>query len=371
MAETTAMMARALRLARRGRGRTHPNPRVGAVVVADHAIVGEGYHAAPGEPHAERVALARAGRAAQGATLYVTLEPCRHQGRTPPCTEQILASGVRRVVIAVRDPHPQAGGGGEVLRAHGVEVVWGDGFADALLENAPFFSWQVFGRPWVTLKAALSADGRLGLPDGGPRYLSGPAALTDVHRLRARVDAVLVGAETVRHDNPRLTCRLRRGGRDPVRVAVDGSGRLTGAESFLTTPSAAPALVYTTEVPGVEYERRIFESGGELVRVGNREGHTSLPDVLRDLGERDLLDVMVEAGPTLGAALWADGLVDEWVAYWTPWVAGGAVPPPLWGASAGVGRLRLRDVRRLGDDVRLRAVVTARWEELSHVLRHH
>jgi diaminohydroxyphosphoribosylaminopyrimidine deaminase/5-amino-6-(5-phosphoribosylamino)uracil reductase len=367
----TSMMREAIRVARRGRGRTHPNPRVGAVVVRDGRIVGRGFHRAPGQPHAETEALNQAGPLAEGAALYVTLEPCRHQGRTPPCTEQILAAGIRHVAIAVRDPHPVAGGGGARLAQHGVDVTWGDGFDEAVAENAPFFSWQLFGRPWVIMKSALSADGRMGLSRGTRRYLSGEAALRDVHHLRNDVDAVLVGSGTVLADDPRLTCRLNRGGRDPVRVALDGRGRLTGREAFLTVESTAPALVYSTEMPGADYERRIFQAGGEVVRVGETAGHTALGEVLRDLGERALLSVLVEAGPTVQASLWEAGLFDEWVAYWTPWLSGGDQRPPLWGADVDPAALKVRDVVRLGDDVRVRAVVQEKWEALKNVLWHH
>lgn len=367
----TAMMREALRLARRGRGRTHPNPRVGAVVAVGDRVVGRGYHRAPGRPHAETEALREAGPMARGATLYVTLEPCRHQGRTPPCTDQILAAGVARVVIAVRDPHPLAGGGAAVLAAGGVEVSWGDGFDEAVAENAPFFSWHLFGRPWIVMKSALSADGRMGLAAGDRRYLSGEAALRDVHRLRNELDAVVVGSGTVLADDPRLTCRLIRNGRDPVRVAVDSRGRLTGREALLTVDSKAPALVYATEAPDAQYERRIFQGGGELVRVGAHDDRAVLSEVLRDLGERGILSVLVEAGPTLQSALWEQGLMDEWVAYWTPLLSGGLQPPPLWGAQVETTGLSLRDVARLGDDVRLRAVVATKWEALQDVLRHH
>jgi diaminohydroxyphosphoribosylaminopyrimidine deaminase/5-amino-6-(5-phosphoribosylamino)uracil reductase len=369
-------MRQALALARRGRGRTHPNPRVGAVVVRDGRVVGRGYHHAPGEPHAEVLALREAGPLSRGATLFVTLEPCRHTGRTPPCTAAIVQAGIAKVVIAVRDPHPVAGGGADELSRAGIRVEWHDGFSEALRENLPFFSWVVRHRPWVALKTALSADGRMAVRSGDTRYVTGEVARRDVHHLRNQWDAVLVGSGTVLQDDPALTCRGVPGGRDPVRVVLDSRGRLSGEERVFRISSPAPALVYTTETADVDYERRLFQAGAEVVRVGERDGHVHLPEVLQDLGERGLLAVLVEAGPTVQGSLVAEGLCDEWIAYWAPLVIGGTTGPvPVGGPGAdrfdrAVG-LAAVEVRRLGPDVRYRADVTTSWEELEHVLRHH
>jgi diaminohydroxyphosphoribosylaminopyrimidine deaminase/5-amino-6-(5-phosphoribosylamino)uracil reductase len=373
---TSEPMRQALRLAARGRGRTHPNPRVGAVVVADGRVVGQGYHEGPGLPHAEVRALDDAGPRARRATLYVTLEPCRHHGRTPPCTEAILRAGVARVVIAVRDPHPAAGGGARVLAEHGVAVEFGDGFDAAVWENRAFFFWTLFGRPWVQVKVAVSVDGRVATRNGPSAYLTGEAARRDVHRQRGQADAVLVGVGTVLRDDPRLTCRIP-GGRDPVRVVVDTHGRLTGSEQIFHTGSPAPTLVYTGEGPDVAWERRLFQVGGEVVRVEeDGAGHVHLGHVLRDLGERGLLHVLVEAGPTVQGSLVDQGLVDEWTTYVAPLLIGGTDNPA---ALAGRGAdtvaearsLRVHDVRRFGDDVRHRAIVRTSWEALADVLGHY
>jgi diaminohydroxyphosphoribosylaminopyrimidine deaminase/5-amino-6-(5-phosphoribosylamino)uracil reductase len=370
-------MKTALTLARRGRGRTHPNPRVGAVVTdRTGAVVGRGYHRAAGLAHAEVAALTEAGALAHGGTLYVTLEPCRHTGRTPPCTDAIIAAGIRRVVIAIGDPHPLAGGGGDVLRAAGITVEWGDGEAEALEENLPFFSWVIRGRPWVQLKSAVSADGRMATPTGQSKYLTGAEARRDVHRLRNEADAVLVGSGTVLADDPELTCRGIRGGRDPVRVVLDSQGRLTGHERLFRTGSQAPTLIYTIDSTSISYERRLFQAGGEVVRVDARDGHVDLTAVLRDLGERDLLDILVEAGPRVQGGLRDAGCLDEWIAYWAPLLIGGSGSPgpvagPGTGALEQATRLTRPKVTRFGNDWQYRALAARAWEELSNVLRHH
>lgn len=362
-------MQRALELAGRGRGRTHPNPRVGAVVVQDGRIVGEGYHHGPGEPHAEVLALRAAGRAARGATLYVTLEPCRHVGRTPPCTDAIVAAGVRRVVVAVPDPHPVAGGGATVLTQAGVPVEFGDGAQEALALNLPFFSWVIRGRPWVTLKAAMSADGRVATVGGESKYFTSAEARRHVHRVRSRVDAVVVGIGTVLADDPQLTVRDIPGGRDPVRVVLDSTGRLAPTARVLHTGSDAPTLVYTTDRAPVAFERAIFSAGGEVVRVGARGGRIDLVEVLRDLGERGLLDVLVEGGPTVHGSFLARGLADAWMAYLAPMLFGGDAPgpvgPPGFARLASAPRLVRLESRRIGPDVYYAGVMESSWKELA------
>ena len=363
-------MRRALHLAARGRGHTHPNPRVGAVLVRDGRIVGEGYHHRPGEPHAEVHALEAAGRLARGATLYVTLEPCRHVGRTPPCTDAILAAEVERVVVAVRDPHPQAGGGADVLMRQGVRVEFGDGAEDALALNLPFFSWVIRGRPWVTLKTAMSADGRVATVGGESKYFTSPAARRHVHRVRGRIDAVVVGIGTVMADDPRLTVRDVPHGRDPVRVVLDSTGRLPPTAQVLQSGSDAPTLVYTTERASAAFERAVFSAGGEVVRVPERNGRPDLAEVLRDLGERGLLDVLVEGGPTVHGALLAEGLADAWSAYIAPVLFGGDAPgpvgPPGFARLVAAPRLvRLRQ-RRIGPDLYYEGILEASWKELAN-----
>jgi diaminohydroxyphosphoribosylaminopyrimidine deaminase/5-amino-6-(5-phosphoribosylamino)uracil reductase len=366
---TSLFMRQALALARRGTGRTHPNPRVGAVVVRNGEIVGRGYHHRVGSPHAEVLALREAGEQARGATLYVTLEPCRHTGRTPPCTDAILAAGVAAVVIALPDPNPVAGGGGEQLAAQGVEVSWGDGAEAALALNLPFLSWVVRRRPWVTLKAALSADGHVATATGQSQYLTGPTARQHVHRHRNRIDAVVVGSGTVLADDPLLTTRGVRGGRDPVRVVLDSRGRLPASARVLNPASSSPTLVYTTEETPVSYERAIFSAGGEVVRVDGEQGHVALTEVLADLGERGLLDILVEGGPTVHGAFLRAGLVDAVQLYLAPKLLGGDALPVI----GGPGARSLDDswlltpprIRALGADVLYEAYMAVSWEEMA------
>lgn len=366
---TSAPMREALGLALRARGRTHPNPLVGAVVVKDGRVVGRGYHHRAGDHHAEVLALADAGSQAQGSTLYVTLEPCRHVGRTPPCTDAIIAAGVGRVVAAVCDPNPRAAGGLEVLTAAGVEVELGDGAAEAFRLNLPYLSWIIRGRPWVTLKSAMSADGRVATVTGASRYLTGERARRHVHRLRDQADAIVVGVGTALADDPALTCRGIRGGRDPVRVVLDSRGRLSPHARLFNTGSAAPTLVYT--LPGVSsaWERAVGDAGGQVVSVAEREGHVDLEAVVRDLGERDLLWLLVEGGPRIHAALLDQGLADAWIGYWAPLILGGPAPGPVGGEGVAelsqAVRLTPLRARRLGPDVLVEGEIESSWKELA------
>ena len=376
VANASAPMRAALALAGRAVGRTHPNPLVGAVIVSGQRgqIVGRGYHHRAGQPHAEVLAIAQAGPAARGATLYVTLEPCRHTGHTPPCTDAILAAGLSRVVYALPDPHIPAAGGGQVLQAAGVAVEVGDGALEALAQNAGYLSWTVRRRPWVLLKSAVSADGKVATVAAQSKYLTSAAALADVHRLRNAVDAIVVGIGTVLADDPALTCRGVRGGRDPVRVVLDSTGRLPEAARVLgadpSRASGAPTLVYTGHGTTPQFERRVFSRGGEVVQVDETEpGQLDLAAVMADLGERGLYTVLVEGGPTVHAALIRAGLADAWRTYWAPLVLGGPAPGPVGGP--GIGRLdaapRLTPPRvtRLGVDVRLDAYFETSWKELA------
>lgn len=368
-------MRDALRLARRATGRTHPNPLVGAVIVsAGGAVVGRGYHHRAGEPHAEVLAIQQAGPQARGGTLYVTLEPCRHTGRTPPCTDAICAAGLSRVVYALPDPHAPAAGGGGVLRQAGLAVAVGDGAEAALAQNAGYLSWTVRRRPWVLLKSALTADGKVASVAGHSKYLTGPAALADVHRLRAAADVILVGIGTVLADDPRLTCRGIRGGRDPVRVVLDSTGRLPPTARLLNPSDRAgpgvPTLVYTGHGTTPQFERQVFSRGGEVVQVDEAEpGRLDLAAVLADLGERGLYTVLVEGGPTVHAAFIAAGFADAWRAYWAPLLLGGPAPGPVGGRGvaqlAAAPRLAQPRLARIGPDMRYDAYFEASWKELA------
>jgi diaminohydroxyphosphoribosylaminopyrimidine deaminase / 5-amino-6-(5-phosphoribosylamino)uracil reductase len=352
-----AWMARAVALAEGGRGTASPNPMVGAVLVRDGRVVGEGFHRAAGLAHAEALALAGAGELAAGATCYVTLEPCAHHGRTPPCADALVAAGVARVVAAVADPDPRVGGAGLArLAAAGVRVDVGTGAEAAAEQNAAYLTHRRLGRPRVTLKAAASLDGKVAAPDGTSQWITGPAARADAHRLRAEADAVCVGAGTALADDPRLTVRLPGwGGRQPLRVLVDAAGRVgTGGHLF---DGEAETLVATTPAAPAAAVDAWKAAGAEVLMCEEAPAGVDLEDLVRALGERGVLELLVEGGPRLQASLWAAGLADRLVWYLAPLAIGGPGAPGLLGDGAATladaRRLRLASVDRLGDDLRL------------------
>ncbi len=342
-----AHLRRALDLARPHH--PHPNPRVGALVVAaDGAVVGEGAHRVAGLPHAEVEALRRAGSQASGATVYVTLEPCDHHGRTPPCTEALIDAGVARVVIGVGDPDDRVAGRGIArLRAAGVEVVE-DALVDEALELDPgYFHHRRTGRPLVTLKLAGTFDGQAAAADGTSRWITGQLARRDAHLLRARSDVVMVGAGTLRTDDPRLDVRLDGyEGPQPRPVIVAGAGRLPSlAQVYGRSP-----LIYRAAIEGDEPET------AEVTTLPDGSGGVDLDGVVKDLGARGILDVLVEGGPTLAGALLAANLVDRLVIYLGAKLAGGVGRPIVNGAFTTLTNARdvtLVDLDRLGDDVKL------------------
>ena len=360
-----AWMERAVALAEGGRGRASPNPMVGAVLVRDGRVVGEGFHRAAGRAHAEAEALAAAGAAAAGATCYVTLEPCAHHGRTPPCADALVAAGVARVVAAVQDPDPRVDGAGLArLRAAGVAVELGLGRRPRPTQNAAYLTHRRLGRPRVTLKAAASLDGKVAAPDGSSQWITGPAARADAHRLRAEADAVMVGAGTALADDPRLTVRLPGwAGRQPLRVLVDAAGRVgpgghlfdTEAETLVATTPAAPATaVDAWKAAG----RRGADLREQTVTVRGVGRGSISRTWRRALGERGVLELLVEGGPRLQASLWAAGLADRLVWYLAPLAIGGQAAPGLLGSDgaatlADARRLRLASADRLGDDLRM------------------
>jgi len=355
-------LRRARDLAEQARGRTSPNPPVGAVIVRDGQIVGEGFHAGPGQPHAERVALQQAGDAARGATLYCTLEPCCHHGRTPPCTDGIIAAGLAAVVYSVDDPDPQVRGGGAArLRQAGVQVTAGVLHAAVESQLRAYLHHRRTGRPYLLAKWAMTLDGKLATASGDSRWISAPESRAMVHRLRDRVDAVLTGAGTVIADNPQLTCRLAEFGpltrpvRHPVRVVVDSAGR-TPADAQLFRDGLAPTWLATAA--GCQVSER---PGAELLRLPDCDGRVNLQALLEELGRRGIVEAMVEAGGELLGALFAMGLVDEVLVFIAPKLAGG--PRSVWpdaGVSTMAEALRLTALRseRSGPDL----MVTGRVE---------
>ena len=355
-------MARALRLAERGLFTTTPNPRVGCVLVKDGRVVGEGWHARAGEPHAEPHALRAAGDKARGATAYVTLEPCSHHGRTPPCANALIDAGVSRVVAAMRDPNPQVAGGGiALLTLAGVQVEVGLLEQAAAELNIGFIARMTRGRPWVRLKTAASLDGKTALLNGESKWITGPAARTDVHRLRARSCAVLTGVGTVLADDPQMSVRgldsPEEPGvasiRQPLRVILDSRLRTPPGARILEDGNAL--LVCQQADPGPL--DALLHAGATVLELPGADGRPDLALLLEELARRGMNEVHVEAGATLNGALLEAGLVDEWVAYLAPLVMGhqarGLFAMSALEDMAGRRGFRLLDARMLGSDLRL------------------
>jgi len=355
----TAAMARALALGEQGRATSAPNPWVGCVVVRDEAVVGEGYHRRAGEPHAEAHALGQAGGLARGATAYVTLEPCAHHGRTPPCVDGLVRAGVRRVVVAVLDPDPRVSGRGvQDLRAAGIQVDVGIGADAAAGSLAPYLHQRRTGRAYCALKAAISMDGRTAAADGSARWITGPAARADTHRLRAVSQAVIVGAGTALADMPALTVRdvSPLPERQPLRVLLDARGRVP-AVGPLFDPDLAATLVITTSAADAGAVEAWLAAGAKVALVPARSGGVDLCAALEELGRRGVLQALVEGGPTVFGAFVRAGLANRLVLYVGARTLSQDGHPLLEGPGArtiaDAGRWRLLDVQRLGDDVRL------------------
>ncbi|MBI4518755.1 MAG: bifunctional diaminohydroxyphosphoribosylaminopyrimidine deaminase/5-amino-6-(5-phosphoribosylamino)uracil reductase RibD [Deltaproteobacteria bacterium] len=343
-------MRQALRLARRGLGRTSPNPPVGALVVRGGSVVGRGFHARAGQAHAEVVALRQAAGRARGATLYVTLEPCAHLGRTPPCTEAITAAGIARVVFGARDPNPQVeGDGAGRLRRAGIAVVAGVAQADCDDLISAFRKHVTTGLPLVTLKLAASLDGRIATCTGDSKWITGEAARAIAHRLRDQHDAVLVGVETVIRDDPALTCRLP-GGRDPLRVVLDRRLRISETARVLTNTGPAATVVATALAGGAKW-RRLQVRGVQLVRVPAVRGGVSLRQVLAWLGRAGVSAVLIEGGAAVAASALKARLVDRMVLFYAPKLIGGDGRPML----DALGVRAMREAWELGA-VRVRRV---------------
>lgn len=343
-------MRRALVLARRGWGRTAPNPLVGAVVVRDGVIVGEGYHTEYGGPHAEVMALAKAGERARGADLYVTLEPCAHHGKTPPCTDALIAAGVRRVIYAVPDPNPVAGGGAARLRAAGIAVTGDVERAAAEEVNAPFlFAHRGATRPWITLKLAVSLEGALAPHDRSQRWLTGEGARKQVHHLRAGADAVAVGIGTVLADDPELTVRMGRRPRvKPARVVFDARARLPLTAKLVRTAKRVPTWAVVQSAADMQAVAAVEKKG---VRVFRAE---ALGDQLAALRTAGVQHLFVEGGAGLAGSLINAGFVDRLIIFQAPVLLGAGALSAFGEVSAGAAfteRWRIIDHRQFTDDV--------------------
>jgi len=348
-------MAQALRLASKGLNTTHPNPRVGCVIAKDEQVIGRGWHQKTGEAHAEVFALREAGEKAQGATAYVTLEPCSHSGRTPPCADALIKAKVKHVVFAVKDPNPDVNGGGvQCLEQAAIEVESGLMAAQAEELNSGFLMRMRQGRPWVRIKLAQSMDGHIGLANGDSQWISGPEARADVQNWRARSDAILTGIGTVLSDDPSLNVRNRKDARQPLRVIVDSQWRMPVKAQLL-------GLKGGTLIAGLSENTlpdALQATNAECVGLATDNGRVDLTALLKELANREINEVQVEAGATLCGALLQRGLVDEIMIYQAPvLLGGGAVSPfaaPRLDKMADRVHLQWIDSRRIGKDMRLR-----------------
>lgn len=353
------MMRRALALAERGRGRTSPNPPVGAVVARDGVVVGEGWHHAAGQSHAEVLALTVAGEAARGATLYVTLEPCTVDGRTPPCAPAVAAAGIARVVVGAKDPNPKVDGSGlDALGQAGIDVVYGVLDLESRRMIEAFAKHVRTGAAFLTGKIALTLDGRAAAADGSSQWITGPTARRDAHRLRSSVDAVMCGVGTVLEDDPSLTVRLR-GYKEaqPLRVVLDSTARTPLSSAVLN--GDAPSLIVVTDKAPDETVAAFEAKGAQVWRAPSRDGRIDLDSVLGELGRRGLMEVLLEGGPALLGDAVEQGLVDRYVVYLAPKLLGssglaavsGFVIPTI----AEARELVIASVRHTGADLRIEA----------------
>jgi len=354
-------MRMALALAAKAHGRTRPNPMVGAVVVRAGRVVGTGWHRRAGRPHAEVIALREAGSLARGATLYVSLEPCAHTGRTPPCTEAIAAAGIRRVAAAMIDPNPKNFGRGiRRLKALGIRTGVGLLEKEAQALNRIFVTWMTAGRPFVTVKVAQSLDGKIATRTGSSRWISGPAARAWVHRLRGQVDAILVGVETVLKDDPRLTVRLGARRASPIKIILDSHLRTPASSRIFA--SRTPVIIATTARVSIQREKKLREAGAEILRLPGRNSRVNLRPLLRQLAKREISHLLIEGGGEAIASAFEASAVDRLACIIAHTIIGGRDAPT---AVEGTGvtslnaavRLRNVHVHPLGKDLLVTADV--------------
>ena len=365
-------MRRALELATKALGRTSPNPAVGAVIVQNGRIIGEGFHRRAGLPHAEREALRHVTGTAHGATIYVNLEPCSHYGRTPPCADALIEAGVKRVVVGMVDPNPLVRGRGlRRLRRAGITVVTGVLREECERLNEDFACFIRTGRPFVTLKLAASLDGRIAAASGDSQWISGEQSRRIVHELRNRVDAILVGAETVRNDDPQLTCRMR-GGRDPLRVILDGRLSIAPSARVCTQRSTALTLIATSEDHGQKKKQAQLEAQGvQIVCLPGQNGHVPLRLLLAELGKRGNKSVLIEGGGRIAAAALREGVVDKVLFFYAPLLLGSegrAMIGPLGIDRVAAGqKLHTMTVERIGKDILVAAYVDEKGKRDAHL----
>lgn len=367
-------MRRALDLAAKALGRTSPNPAVGAVIVHGGRIIGEGFHRRAGLPHAEREALRRVTGTTQGATVYVNLEPCSHHGRTPPCADALVAAGIKRVVVGMIDPNPSVRGRGlRRLRRAGIQVKTGVLREECERLNEDFTCFIRTGKPLVIVKLAASLDGRIATATGDSHWISGEKSRRLVHNLRNRVDAIVVGAETVRMDDPQLTCRVR-GGRDPMRVILDGRLTISPTARVCTQRSVAPTLVVTVEESGQAEKRSQLERRGvEVMCLPGKDGRLRFRPLLEELGRRGVKSILIEGGGQIVAAALREGVVDKVVFFYAPLLLGSegrAMIGPLGVDRIDAGcKLHTMEVQRIGSDIMISAYVGEKRRKHAHLDR--
>lgn len=360
MQDDEHFMKKALDLASKGQGETSPNPMVGAVIVKDDKIVGQGYHLSAGKAHAEVNAIDDAGIHAENATLYVTLEPCNHHGRTPPCTEKILKAGIRRLVVAMEDPNPDVKGGGMAyLASRGITVASGVLRAEAERQNEAFVKFVKKKQPFVVLKCAATLDGQIATRTGDAKWVTGEAARQYVHCLRHWTDAILVGIGTVRKDNPHLTTRLQnKAGRNPIRIILDTNLTISEEANVVqSTPEAETWVISGKHAAGTPAKReRLEKAGVRLVEVPLNHGRVDLPQLMRLLGREHITSLLIEGGGDIIASAVSAGIVDKVMFFYAPKLLGGndGVPicrgrgPELMKAAWPVSGI---SVRRFDDDI--------------------
>jgi diaminohydroxyphosphoribosylaminopyrimidine deaminase/5-amino-6-(5-phosphoribosylamino)uracil reductase len=362
--EDERWMKRALRLAEKGRGRTSPNPMVGAVLVNDGKVVGEGFHAKAGEAHAEIVALQQAGERARGATLYLNLEPCTHHGKTPPCAPQVVEAGVKRVVIGMEDPNPLVKGKGiEMLRRAGLDVEVGILEKECRRLNEAFCKYILKKEPFVILKVAATLDGKMATRNGDSKWISGKASRRFVHKLRDQVDGVLVGIGTVLKDDPMLTARIR-GGRDPYRIILDSQLKIPEeAKAIGTHPTKA--IIASTELAPKDKIEKLEKRGVKILIFDSKRGKVDLRACLSKLGEIGMMNLLVEGGSQVNGSFLDEGLIDKLLLFLSPRLMGDHQAPGIFGGE-GVSNLQeaivLKEIKtkRVGEDILLEGYLE--WE---------
>lgn len=353
------IMGRALALARRGKGKTSPNPAVGCVIVREGVVVGEGWHRRAGTPHAEVHALRQAGELSRGADVYVTLEPCSHFGKTPPCADALVDAGVGRVFVGMVDPNPKVSGRGiERLRSAGIGVVTGILEAECHRLNEPFVKHVTTGLPFVILKSAMTMDGKTATAMGDSRWITNEKSRQYVHNLRSSVDAMMVGVGTVLTDDPQLTARIPSG-RDPLRVVVDSSLRIPPDARMIRQESSAATVIATVSEDGNRIAH-LESVGVEVLRCRAKQGRVDLRDLLSRLGSRGVQSVLLEGGSELAGEALRGGFIDKFILFYAPKFLGGADGFGLFGGPSaermdGCHRLKDVSVRCFGDDVMIEA----------------